>query len=574
MKKSNRFSILFPNQGKWLYQTLRVCLFVFVVLGSTKTFGQTTDLTNCYGNCTSGDFTITRAFLTDINGVEIPASACNTPGATVNAYLSFTFTNTTNSDRTGIFISGTINGTFITKCFSGILPKRKSTTFTDTEHQVVWNCGTDLTLVGTFVGWGSAGEDVCAIACENATPSKCRTVGNVTIQTPLSNSFSSSASCVTGQTFQTVAFTGVKSGGTSPYTYDWDFGDGTTHGNVQSPTHNYTSAGPFTVKFKVTDAAGSTCISTASVSVTSCCTSPIISDDPDNQTTCAGGSASFTVVYSGGNPAPTIVWQHFVSGAWAPLTIAAPPYSVSSNATTTTLTVNPTSLALNGKQYRAVLTSGACTAATSLGATLTVNGIPAAPNTIYHPPACDKTTFAVEVTNVDNGATYTIKKGDGSSLAGVAQPSDAIVATSTSNITFSGIPAGSGFQVTVSENTCEPTQTPASCTTSTVGTPVSRVTNLAVLEFTDPQTTSVKAYPNPFSDRVKFLVTSPVAGKGVLEIYNMMGQKIKTVHDGYIAMGTQTFELSLPSQQVANLVYVLRIGDKKMTGKLLQLNAQ
>jgi hypothetical protein len=45
-------------------------------------------------------------------------------------------------------------------------------------------------------------------------------------------------------------------------------------------------------------------------------------------------------------------------------------------------------------------------------------------------------------------------------------------------------------------------------------------------------TTTVKAYPNPFSDRVKFMVTSTVAGNGNLEIYNMMGQKVKTVYQG------------------------------------------
>jgi len=28
----------------------------------------------------------------------------------------------------------------------------------------------------------------------------------------------------------------------------------------------------------------------------------------------------------------------------------------------------------------------------------------------------------------------------------------------------------------------------------------------------------------------------------------------------------------LPTKQISNLVYVLRIGDKKMSGKLLQIN--
>jgi hypothetical protein len=93
--------------------------------------------------------------------------------------------------------------------------------------------------------------------------------------------------------------------------------------------------------------------------------------------------------------------------------------------------------------------------------------------------------------------------------------------------------------------------------------------------FTQPEAEAgfgVKAYPNPFSDRIKFLVTSSAAGNGSLEIYNMMGQKVKTVYTGFIAAGTQTYELSLPTQRVANLVYVLRVGDKKVTGKILQIN--
>jgi hypothetical protein len=52
----------------------------------------------------------------------------------------------------------------------------------------------------------------------------------------------------------------------------------------------------------------------------------------------------------------------------------------------------------------------------------------------------------------------------------------------------------------------------------------------------------------------------------------MMGQKVKTVYTGFIAAGTQNFELSLPAQQVSTLVYILRIGDKKVTGKILQVN--
>ncbi|HUS02780.1 MAG TPA: T9SS type A sorting domain-containing protein, partial [Chitinophagaceae bacterium] len=106
---------------------------------------------------------------------------------------------------------------------------------------------------------------------------------------------------------------------------------------------------------------------------------------------------------------------------------------------------------------------------------------------------------------------------------------------------------------------------------NTIQAPISLKTPINIDNISIKET-SVKAYPNPFSDKVKFEVTSAIAGNGSLEIVNMMGQKIRTVYQGFISVGSQTFELSLPVNQISHLVYVLRIGNKKMTGKLLQIN--
>jgi len=51
----------------------------------------------------------------------------------------------------------------------------------------------------------------------------------------------------------------------------------------------------------------------------------------------------------------------------------------------------------------------------------------------------------------------------------------------------------------------------------------------------------------------------------------MIGQNVKTVFRGFIVAGKQNFSFTLPEQQRANLIYVLTIGDKQITGKLLQL---
>jgi hypothetical protein len=79
----------------------------------------------------------------------------------------------------------------------------------------------------------------------------------------------------------------------------------------------------------------------------------------------------------------------------------------------------------------------------------------------------------------------------------------------------------------------------------------------------------VKAFPNPFNDRIRFVVTAPESGQGSLEIFNTLGQKVKTVHQGLITEGTQTFDFNVPLAQRATLMYVLRLNGRQLTGKLL-----
>lgn len=52
-----------------------------------------------------------------------------------------------------------------------------------------------------------------------------------------------------------ITFSSSGTTGSSPFTYVWSFGDGTT-GTGASPTHSYSSGGPYTVKLYVTDAHG------------------------------------------------------------------------------------------------------------------------------------------------------------------------------------------------------------------------------------------------------------------------------------------------------------------------------
>src|SRR5438552_2763092 len=69
-----------------------------------------------------------------------------------------------------------------------------------------------------------------------------------------------------------INFTATASGGSSPYSFTWNFGDGTadvaggsTNPNAQS--HTYTKTGTFTVKVNATDSTGKIATATSTVNI-------------------------------------------------------------------------------------------------------------------------------------------------------------------------------------------------------------------------------------------------------------------------------------------------------------------
>ncbi|MEO7140515.1 MAG: hypothetical protein ABIY51_09630, partial [Ferruginibacter sp.] len=83
---------------------------------------------------------------------------------------------------------------------------------------------------------------------------------------------------------------------------------------------------------------------------------------------------------------------------------------------------------------------------------------------------------------------------------------------------------------------------------------------------------NVTAFPNPFTDKVRFVINSPVSGQGSLEVFNMAGQKLQTVFSGHVFAGKgQVVEYNVPASNRTNLVYKLNVDGKQVIGMLTNI---
>lgn len=83
---------------------------------------------------------------------------------------------------------------------------------------------------------------------------------------------SATAAPASGPSPLTVVFQSAPSGGVPPYSFDWDFGDGSVHSTQQNPTHTYAPGGDYTATLQVTDSGDATASASVGVSVAHNCT--------------------------------------------------------------------------------------------------------------------------------------------------------------------------------------------------------------------------------------------------------------------------------------------------------------
>jgi PKD repeat protein len=97
-----------------------------------------------------------------------------------------------------------------------------------------------------------------------------------------------------GQVPLNVAFTGTATGGTPPYGYGWNFGDGSAASTLQNPSHTYNAPATYTATLTVTDSSAPVKTATSNVTIT---VSPIAGTPPGPPTglTATAGNAQISL---------------------------------------------------------------------------------------------------------------------------------------------------------------------------------------------------------------------------------------------------------------------------------------
>ena len=188
--------------------------------------------------------------------------------------------------------------TFAATTFGGSSPYAVSWDFGDGSS------GMGASIVHTFTS--AQAFTVTERVTDTSSPSQSATSSNtvnvLATPPPLSTGFTFLPSYPASNT--PVSFTALTSGGTTPYTYSWDFGDGST-GSRLNVSHVYSGSGTYTVSLLVSDSNRLTVSVSAVVLVTA--SKALALSVLGDQTLTVGGTLTFTVNATDADPGAVIL---------------------------------------------------------------------------------------------------------------------------------------------------------------------------------------------------------------------------------------------------------------------------
>jgi len=222
---------------------------------------------------------------------------------------------------------------FTTTVSGGLEPYTYSWAFGDSGTSTQKSPTHTYTTPGTFTATLTVQDSSPTIKTKSVTTSL--TITSPALITTIS------ASPTSGLAPLSVSFTSTVSGGLSPYSYSWAFGDSGTS-TQSSPSHTYSTSGTFTVTLTVTDSSSTPKTKSATTTVTVTTTSLGVTFDSSLSTTGNGLlSLDFSSSVSGGLAPYTYSWDF---GDGTSSTLQSPSHTYTSAGTyTVTLTVSDSS---------------------------------------------------------------------------------------------------------------------------------------------------------------------------------------------------------------------------------------
>ena len=255
---------------------------------------------------------------------------------------------------------------------------------------------------------------------------------------------------------------------------------------------------------------------------------------------CAGVKALLVATFPAGTSVSNVVW----SGT-----------GVSDSVFTAPGVTSETSYPVN---YSATVNS--CTVKGSIS--IVVRPIPIPLYLAVYDYCPGETGGRIEVRNIEAGVSYQVRIVGGAAIGPV------LTGAAGANLNFTNIPAGY-YQIVatyLATGCVNPfggatvSQSPACTAVASVGTGASS------------NQLEVVAYPNPFSDQIRFSITSPQSGKGILRLFDLNGVLIKTLDAGIIRAGQKiNIDYVAPAQHRVSMTYKLNVGNQEFTGKLINI---
>ncbi len=347
----------------------------------------------------TGTHTITATYSPD----AAHTSSFGTTPVTVKAALAADFTSSPAAPSVGQAV------TFTSTVSGGTTPYSYSWTFGD---------GGTSTAASPTHAYAAGGTFTVALTVTDASsPVQSKTASHtVTIAATLAADFTSSPAHPT--IGGTVSFTSTVTGGTTPYSYSWTFGDGGTS-TAANPTHAYATSGLFTVTLTVSDSSTPAQSKTASHSVT--VAGPVSADfasSPSAPT--AGQTVTFTSTVSGGTAPYTYSWT-FGDGGTSSAANPTHAYATAGVFTVTLMVTDSSTPAQSATASHTVTVSGPLTADFT--------------SSPVHPVIGGTVSFTSTVAGGTGPYSYSWTFGDGGTST-AASPTHAYTAAGTFTVTL------------------------------------------------------------------------------------------------------------------------------------------